>query len=55
MSAPVSASVSGVMLTRRARGGDRSRCVEDRDGNVVEVWDFFQRSEGAVEGVAALG
>lgn len=24
-------------------GGDRSLYVEDPDGNVVEVWDFFER------------
>lgn len=35
-------------------GGDRSLYVEDPEGNVVEVWDFFQRAEGAREGVAAL-
>jgi hypothetical protein len=28
--------------------------VEDPEGNVVEVWDFFERGEGAREGVAAL-
>jgi catechol-2,3-dioxygenase len=36
-------------------GGDRSIYVEDPEGNVIEVWDFFRRSEGAREGVAALG
>ena len=35
-------------------GGDRSLYVEDPEGNVVEVWDFFRRREGAAEGVAAL-
>lgn len=35
-------------------GGDRSVYFEDPEGNVVEVWDFFQRGEGAAEGVAAL-
>jgi catechol-2,3-dioxygenase len=25
-------------------GGDRSIYVEDPEGNVVEVWDFFERS-----------
>jgi catechol-2,3-dioxygenase len=35
-------------------GGDRSLYTEDPAGNVVEVWDFFQRSEGAREGVGAL-
>jgi catechol-2,3-dioxygenase len=35
-------------------GGDRSLYIEDPEGNVVELWDFFQRSEGAAEGVDAL-
>ena len=35
-------------------GGDRSLYVEDLEGNVVEVWDFFQRGEGRREGAAAL-
>ena len=35
-------------------GGDRSLYVEDPEGNVVEVWDFFNRSEGRREGVEAL-
>ena len=35
-------------------GGDRSLYVEDPEGNVVEVWDFFERGDGAVEGVDAL-
>jgi catechol-2,3-dioxygenase len=35
-------------------GGDRSIYVEDPEGNVVEVWDFFQRTEGSREGVDAL-
>jgi len=35
-------------------GGDRSLYVEDPEGNVVEVWDFFQRGKGAVGGVDAL-
>ena len=35
-------------------GGDRSIYVEDPEGNVVEVWDFFQRGEGARDGVDAL-
>ena len=34
--------------------GDRSLYVEDPEGNVVEVWDFFQRGQGAREGVAAF-
>src|SRR3954451_11830124 len=28
-------------------GGDRSAYVEDPEGNVVEVWDFFHHREGA--------
>jgi catechol-2,3-dioxygenase len=35
-------------------GGDRSLYVEDLEGNVVEVWDFFERGEGRNEGAAAL-
>jgi catechol-2,3-dioxygenase len=35
-------------------GGDRSVYLEDPEGNVVEVWDFFERPEGAREGVGAL-
>ena len=35
-------------------GGDRSLYVEDPEGNVVEVWDFFQRDEGRREGIEAL-
>jgi catechol-2,3-dioxygenase len=35
-------------------GGDRSAYVEDPEGNVVEVWDFFHRGEGAANGTAAL-
>jgi len=35
-------------------GGDRSIYVEDPEGNVVEVWDFFCRGSGAREGVDAL-
>jgi catechol-2,3-dioxygenase len=35
-------------------GGDRSIYVEDPEGNVVEVWDFFDRSDGASAGVDAL-
>jgi catechol-2,3-dioxygenase len=27
-------------------GGDRSLYVEDPEGNVVEVWDFFERGRG---------
>jgi catechol-2,3-dioxygenase len=35
-------------------GGDRSLYVEDPEGNVVEVWDFFERGEGAERGTSAL-
>ena len=35
-------------------GGDRSIYAEDPEGNVVEVWDFFERPEGREEGVDAL-
>jgi hypothetical protein len=35
-------------------GGDRSLYVEDLEGNVVEVRDFFERGEGRREGAAAL-
>jgi catechol-2,3-dioxygenase len=45
------ASVSGPV---DHAGGDRSIYVEDPEGNVVEVWDFFSRGDGAREGVGAL-
>jgi catechol-2,3-dioxygenase len=35
-------------------GGDRSLYVEDPEGNVVEVWDFFERGPGEEAGVDAL-
>lgn len=35
-------------------GGDRSLYVEDPEGNVVEVWDFFHRGAGRREGADAL-
>jgi catechol-2,3-dioxygenase len=35
-------------------GGDRSAYVEDPEGNVVEVWDFFHRGEGARNGTEAF-
>ncbi len=35
-------------------GGDRSVYVEDPEGHVVEVWDFFEHGEGAREAVDAL-
>ena len=38
----------------RHEGGDRSLYFEDPEGNVVETWDFFERIEGAWEGVEAL-
>jgi hypothetical protein len=28
--------------------------LEDPEGNVVEVWDFFEHGEGARDGVDAL-
>jgi glyoxylase I family protein len=35
-------------------GGDRSLYLEDPEGNVLELWDFFERGDGAREGVDAL-
>lgn len=35
-------------------GGDRSLYFEDPEGNVVELWDFFENGDGARDGVAAL-
>ena len=35
-------------------GFDRSIYVEDPEGNVVEVWDFFHRGEGARDGTHAF-
>jgi catechol-2,3-dioxygenase len=35
-------------------GGDRSVYVEDPEGNVVEIWDFFHREEGRRRGADAL-
>src|SRR5215210_6601600 len=35
-------------------GGDHSIYVEDLEGNVVEVWDYFEDGEGREQGVAAL-
>jgi catechol-2,3-dioxygenase len=35
-------------------GGDRSLYVEDPEGNVVEIWDFFHRREGREKGADAL-
>jgi catechol-2,3-dioxygenase len=35
-------------------GGDRSLYVEDPEGNVVELWEFFVDGDGAREGVAPL-
>lgn len=35
-------------------GGDMSVYVEDPQGNVVEIWDFFEHGAGAREGVDAL-
>jgi catechol-2,3-dioxygenase len=39
---------AGVRGPQRHEGGDRSLYVEDPEGNVVEVWDFFGRGR-AVE------
>jgi len=35
-------------------GGDQSLYFEDPEGNVVEVWDYFEDGDGAAEGVAAF-
>ena len=35
-------------------GGDRSVYFADPAGNLVEVWDFLERGDGALEGVRAL-
>ena len=35
-------------------GGDRSLYVEDPEGNLVEVWEFFVDGDGAEDGVAPL-
>jgi catechol-2,3-dioxygenase len=35
-------------------GGDRSLYVEDPEGNIVEIWDFFHHGEGRREGADAL-
>ncbi|MEV4420888.1 VOC family protein [Patulibacter sp. NPDC049589] len=35
-------------------GGDRSIYLRDPAGNLVEVWDFFRRGEGARDGADAL-
>jgi hypothetical protein len=35
-------------------GGDRSLYIEDPEGNVVEVWDFFETHPGSEAGVRAL-
>jgi catechol-2,3-dioxygenase len=35
-------------------GGDRSIYVEDPEGNVVEVWNYFEDGDGRVDGVAGL-
>jgi catechol-2,3-dioxygenase len=35
-------------------GRDRSIYVDDPEGNVVELWDFFEHGDGARDGVAAL-
>ena len=35
-------------------GGDRSLYLRDPAGNVVELWDFFERGAGARDGVDEL-
>jgi catechol-2,3-dioxygenase len=35
-------------------GGDHSLYFADPEGNLVEVWDFFEDGDGAEEGVGAL-
>jgi catechol-2,3-dioxygenase len=35
-------------------GGDQSIYLRDPAGNLVEVWDFFERGDGAAAGVDAL-
>ena len=35
-------------------GGDHSIYVEDPEGNIVEVWDYFEDGDGREAGVAAL-
>jgi catechol-2,3-dioxygenase len=35
-------------------GGDRSLYFEDPEGNLVELWDYFEHGDGAREGVSAL-
>ena len=35
-------------------GGDRSIYVEDPEGNVVEVWNYFEDGDGEREGVSGL-
>jgi catechol-2,3-dioxygenase len=35
-------------------GGDRSLYVEDPEGNIVELWDFFEREPGRRSGTAEL-
>ncbi len=41
---------AGVRGPEEHEGGDRSLYVEDPEGNVVEVWDFFARGR-RVEGL----
>ena len=35
-------------------GGDESVYFADPEGNLVEVWDFFEDGDGADDGIAAL-
>jgi catechol-2,3-dioxygenase len=34
-------------------GGDRSIYLEDPEGNVIEVWDFFEREPEGVDALAS--
>ena len=43
MSERLAAHGVAVRGPERHDGGDRSLYVEDPEGNVVEVWDFFAR------------
>jgi catechol-2,3-dioxygenase len=40
---------AGVRGPEEHDGGDRSIYVEDPEGNVVEVWDFFERGKPVEE------
>ena len=36
----------------RHDGGDRSVYLEDPEGNVLEIWDFFEREPEGVDALA---